>query len=97
MSSQTEITVANYRLKENEGNIKALAADWNDIPSVELNIISLSHGGTAVSLERGLLASERLRQSMSSMLENSILFFESTGIKFADADNASASQIQSVN
>lgn len=93
----TEITIANYKLNECEGNLKVLIKNWKGIPKSNQNIIGESHGGVAVSMERGLITSDKLQKAMTSMLENSLQFFETTGIKFSDADNTSASQIQSVN
>ena len=95
MSGQ-EISIISYELNDCEGNLKNLQQEWASSPEIEIGVFFKSRGHVVNTLLDSLKVADRIKKNMAILLNNTVDFFEKTGIQFSEADNTAAKDIQSI-
>ena len=85
-----EITITKFKLDDCKGNLNSLAAEWKAIPTVSDNLLTISQGNSAKQVNGISDVTRQVTSSFSKLLDNSIGFFTSVGISFAEADSSAA-------
>lgn len=91
-----EIKITEYELENSDGNLRALASNWDAVPTVSKEAISVSQGNSPQALRECLEMTQQVDVAFKTLLESSVAFFESVGIAFQEADDSASQNINTI-
>lgn len=92
--ASAEIKYIKDNMKKEEGNLKRLWSVWEDLPKIKDGVIKKSSGQSANKLKNCIIEFSKIQHFASSLLSNSVGFFNELGISFTKADDNCAEEFE---